>query len=115
MWRRPPQVFHDVRQVERLAVPRRHGLLPRNDNSGVFQVLNQFAGRVEADRRRRRAPFQRSPARISELHGAVPGQSHPEAAFVEEAVVSPAKQHEIGELRFAAVGPVDDVVSVTVL
>ena len=115
MWRWPPQALHDVGQVERLAVPRRHGLLACDKNSGVLQVLNQFAGSVEADWRRRRTSFERPSPRISELHGAVPGQSHPEAAFVEKAVMSPTEEHEVRELRLAAVGPMDDVVSVTVL
>ena len=113
--RRLPQALHDVGQVHRPAVPSWHRLLAGDHDACVFQVFDQLSSGVEADRRRRRTLFERPSARVDELHGAVLANSHAESAFVEQAVVAAAQQHEVRELRFAAVGPVDDVVRVTVL
>ena len=113
--RRPPQALHDVAQVHRFTVPGRHRLLAGDQDARILQVFDQLSGGVGADGRWRRAPFKQSTARIEEPHPALVIHTHAEASFMEQAVVSAAEQHEVREFRFAAVGPVLDVVRVAVL
>ncbi len=112
---RLPQALHHVGQVERPTVPGWQRLLPRDQDAGVLQVLDQLTRSVESDRRRRRTLFQRPSPAMEELDGAVLAQPYIEAAFMEQSVVPPAEEHEVRELRFAAVGPVNDVVGIAVL
>ena len=112
---RSPQALHDVGQVQRLAVPGRHRFLARDQDAGVLEVLDQLSGGVEPDRWRRWTLFQGPSAAMEEPYGAGLAHPHAEAAFMEQPVVPPAEEHEVRELRFAAVGPVDDVVGVAVL
>ena len=112
--RRRPQALHRVAEVERLTVPGRHGLLAGDQDAGVSQVLDQFAGGAQAYRGRRRTLLQGPSPAMEEPDGAVFAHPQPEAAFMEKAVVSSAQENEVRELRFAAVGPVDDVAGVAV-
>ena len=49
--------------------------------------------------------MQRPAARMGELHGALVVHAHAKAPFVEQTMVPAAEEHEVRELRFAAIGP----------